>query len=141
MSLLSNQNRVYLSMAQNLGMNQASAIAIMVIPKLLCKVKTAENLCLEQIWKLKNGEFTDEQLQAVKQTLARDQEKELETITGRSELMVSAMSAGVAWEDYMKLASGVAGITRDDVTRVANKYRMRKVRLQLNYLCVELLDM
>ena len=119
---LTNQNRVYLSMAQNLGMNQASAIAIMVIPKLLCKVKTAENLCLEQIWKLKNGEFTDEQLQAVKQTLARDQEKELETITGRSELMVSAMSAGVAWEDYMKLASGVAVITRDDVTRVANRY-------------------
>ena len=41
---LTNNNRVYLAMAQSLGMNQTSAIAIMVVPKILCKVKTAENL-------------------------------------------------------------------------------------------------
>ena len=119
---LTNKNRVYLAMAQTMGMNQTSALAVMVVPKLLCKVKTAENLCLEQIEKLKNGDFTDEQLQAVKRQLARDHEKELETITGRSELMVAAMSAGVSWEDYMKLSSRTGDITRDDVTRVATKY-------------------
>ena len=119
---LSNKNRVYLSMALSLGMNQTSALAVLVVPKLLCKVKTAENLCLEQIEKLKNGEFTDDQLQAVKKMLARDNEKELETITKRSEQMVAAMSAGVAWEDYMKLNASIAGITRDDVTRVARTY-------------------
>ena len=119
---LTNKNRVYLSMAMNMGMNQTSAIAVMVVPKLLCKVKTAENLCLEQIGKLKNGDFTDEQLQAVKQMLARDHEKELESISRRSEAMVAVMSAGVKWEDYMRLTSSVAGITRDDVVKVANKY-------------------
>ena len=119
---LTNNNRVYLSMAMNMGMNQTSALAVLVVPKLLCKVKTAENLCLEQIQKLKNGEFTDEQLQAVKQTLAREHKTGLESITKRSEVMVEAMSAGVSWEDYMRLSSSVAGITRDDVTRVANKY-------------------
>ena len=119
---LTNKNRVYLAMAQTMGMNQTSALAVMVVPKLLCKVKTAENLCLEQIEKLKKGDFTDEQLQAVKRQLARDHEKELETITGRSELMVAAMSAGVSWEDYMKLSSRTGDITRDDVTRVATKY-------------------
>ena len=119
---LTNKNRVYLSMAMNMGMNQTSAIAVMVVPKLLCKVKTAENLCLEQLWKLKNGDFSDEQLQAVKQTLAREHEKELESITKRSEVMVTAMSAGVKWEDYIRLASSVADITRDDVISVANKY-------------------
>ena len=119
---LTNKNRVYLSMAMNMGMNQTSAIVVMVVPKILCKVKTAENLCLEQIGKLKNGEFSDEQLQAVKQTLQREHDKELESITKRSEVMVAAMSAGVAWEDYMKLSASVADITRDDVMRVANKY-------------------
>ena len=119
---LTNNNRVYLSMAQNIGMNQASALAVMVVPKLLCKVKTAENLCLEQIEKLKNGEFTDDQLQAVKKVIAQNNEKSLESITSRSELMVTAMSAGMSWDDYMKLSSSVAGITRDDVTRVARKY-------------------
>ena len=119
---LTNKNRVYLSMPMNIGMNQASALAVMVVPKLLCKVKTAENLCLEQIEKLKNGEFTDEQLQAVKKGIARDNEKEMESITERSELMVAAMSAGVKWEDVMRLNSSINDITREDITRVARKY-------------------
>ena len=119
---LTNKNRVYLAMAQSMGLNQTSALAVMVVPKLLCRVKTAENLCLEQLDKLKNGDFTDEQLQAVKKMLAQDKEKELESIAKRSELMVEAMSAGLKWEDYMKLSSGISAITRDDVTRVARKY-------------------
>ena len=119
---LTNKSRVYLSMAQNISMNQSSALAVIVVPKLLCKVKTAENLCLEQIEKLKNGDFTDEQLQAVKKMIARDNEKELESITKRSELMLAAMSAGVSWEDYMRLTSSIAGITRDDVMRVAKRF-------------------
>ena len=119
---LTNNNRVYLSMAQNMALNQTSALAIMVVPKLLCKVKTAENLCLEQLEKLKNGDFSDEQLQAVKKMLARDHEKELESITSRSELMVEAMSAGVTWDDYMKQWDGLVNLTKDDVTRVARKY-------------------
>lgn len=119
---LTNKNRVYLSTALNISMNQTAALAVMVVPKLLCKVKTAENLCLEQIAKLKKGDFTDDQLMAVKKSIARDNEQHLESITNRSELMVAAMSAGVSWEDYLRLSSSVDGITREDVINVANKY-------------------
>ncbi len=119
---LTNKNRVYMSMAMNTGMNQASALAVMVVPKVFCKVKTAENLCLEQIEKLKNGEFTDEQLTAVKKVIASEEEKQLESITKRSDVMVAAMAAGISWEDYMRLSMSINGITRDDVTRVARKY-------------------
>ena len=119
---LTNNDRVYMSMAQNISMNQTAALAVMVVPKLLCKVKTAENLCLEQIEKLKNGEFTDEQLQAVKKIIAQNNEKELESITLRSEQMVAAMAAGLSWSDFMNLSSGISSITRNDVTRVARKY-------------------
>ena len=119
---LTNNNRVYLSMAQNIGMNQTAALAVIVVPKILCKVKTAENLCLGQLEKLKNGDFTDEQLTAVKRMIARNNEMALESITKRSELMVAAMSAGVSWDEFMRLSTSVSGITRDDVTRVARKY-------------------
>ena len=119
---LTNKNRVYMLMALNLSMNQTSALTVMVVPKLLCRVKTAENLCLEQIAKLKNGDFTDEQLMAVKQMLARESELSLESITKRSDQMVAAMSAGISWEDYLKLSSSIEDITRDDVVAVANKY-------------------
>ena len=119
---LTNKNRVYLAMAQDMGLNQTSALAIMVVPKILCKVKTAENLCLGQLEKLKNGDFTDEQLTAVKRMIARDNELAMESITKRSDLMVGAMSAGVTWDEFLRLKTGVADVTRDDVTRVANKY-------------------
>ena len=119
---LTNNNRVYLSMAQHLGFNQTGALVVMVVPKLLCKVKTAENLCLEQIDKLLNGGFTDEQLEAVKQMMMRENESALETIGKRSEEMVAAMSAGITWDDYLNTKAAVASVTRNDVITVARKY-------------------
>ncbi len=119
---LTNNNRVYLSLAEHLGLNQTGAVLVAVVPKLLCRVKTAENLCLEQIDKLINGGFTDEQLQAVKQMMARDNESAVESITKRSEEMVAAMSAGIGWDEYMELKRAVADVTRNDVIRVARKY-------------------
>lgn len=119
---LTNNNRVYMAMAEHMGLNQTGALMVMVVPKILCKVKTAENLCLEQIEKLMNGEFSNEQLETIKQTLVRENQSEMESITSRSEVMVTAMSGGMKWDDYMKLRSSVADVTRDDVIRVARTY-------------------
>ena len=119
---LTNKNRVYVSLAQHMGFNQAGVLMVAVVPKLLCKVKTAENLCLTQLEKLLNGEFTDEQLQAVKRMMVYENESSLETISKRSEEMVAAMSSGLSWSDYMKLKDAVAGVTREDVINVSRKY-------------------
>ena len=119
---LTNKNRVYVSLAQHMGFNQTGVLMVAVVPKLLCKVKTAENLCLTQLEKLLNGEFTDEQLQAVKRMMVYENESSLETIGKRSEEMVAAMSSGLSWSDYMKLKNAVADVTRDDVIKVARKY-------------------
>ena len=119
---LTNKNRVYMSSAEHIGLNQTGAAMLIVVPKLFCKAKTAENLTLSQVEKLINGEFSDEQLMAVKQMLQREAEMNLETITKRSELMVEAMSAGLSWEDYVKMQSGIKDITRDEVMSVARKY-------------------
>lgn len=119
---LTNKNRVYMSSAEHIGLNQTGAAMLIVVPKLFCKAKTAENLTLSQVEKLINGEFSDEQLMAVKQMLQREAEMNLETITKRSELMVEAMSAGLSWDDYVKMQSGIKDITRDEVMSVARKY-------------------
>ncbi len=119
---LSNKNRVFLAMGQHIAFNQTGGIMVMVVPKLLCKAKTAENLCLGQIDKLINGEFSDDEITAIKQMLTRESETSLETITKRSELMVAAMAAGVTWNDYLKLQEAIGKISRDDVIRVARKY-------------------
>ena len=119
---LTNKNRVYMSMAQHMGFNQTGVLMVAVVPKLLCRVKTAENLCLTQLEKLLNGEFTDEQLQAVKRMMVYENESSLESISKRSDEMVAAMSSGLSWSDYMKLKDAVAGVTREDVINVSRKY-------------------
>ena len=119
---LTNKNRVYLSMAQHMGFNQTGVLMVAVVPKLLCRVKTAENLCLTQLEKLLNGEFTDEQLQAVKRMMVYENESSLESISKRSDEMVAAMSSGLSWSDYMKLKDAVASVTREDVINVSRKY-------------------
>ena len=119
---LTNNNRVYVSMAQHLGLNQTGAAMVMVVPKLLCRAKTAENLCLAQIDKLKNGEFSDDCLAMVKQQMVRDNETNLETVAKRSQEMVAAMAAGLSWTEYLQLQSAVANVSRDDVIAVARKY-------------------
>lgn len=119
---LTNKNRVYMSMAQHMGFNQTGVLMVAVVPKLLCKVKTAENLCLTQLEKLLNGEFTDEQLQAVKRMMVYENESSLESISKRSDEMVAAMSSGLSWSDYIKLKDAVAGVTREDVINVSRKY-------------------
>ena len=119
---LTNNNRVYVAMAEHLALNQTGAAMLAVVPKLLCKAKTAENLVRTQVEKLINGEFSDDQLLAVKQMMLREAETELETITKRSELMVAAMSAGLSWGDFLKSQSGIKDITREDVISVARKY-------------------
>jgi predicted Zn-dependent peptidase len=119
---LTNKNRVYMSMAQHMGFNQTGVLMVAVVPKLLCRVKTAENLCLTQLEKLLNGEFTDEQLQAVKRMMVYENESSLESISKRSDEMVAAMSSGLSWSDYMKLKDAVASVTREDVINVSRKY-------------------
>lgn len=119
---LTNKNRVYASMAEHISFNQTAGIMVIVVPKLLCKAKTAEKLTLTQIEKLINGEFSDDQLHAIKQMMLQESAMGMETISKRSDLMVAAMSAGVSWDDYLKLQSSVKDITRDDVIRVARKY-------------------
>ena len=119
---LSNKNRVYMAMSQHIAFNQTGGVMVMVVPKLFCRAKTAENLCLGQIEKLINGEFSSDEMTSVKQMLTRESKMALETVSKRSELMVAAMSAGVSWNDYLNLQERIDGVTRDDVIRVARKY-------------------
>jgi predicted Zn-dependent peptidase len=129
---LTNKNRVYLAMAQTMGMNQTSALAVMVVPKLLCKVKTAENLCLEQIEKLKKGNFNDETFHSIKQAMIRDKQQNLEDPIDRAlEIIKVCIGGRESWDDYLNGISEIEHITREDIMRVSSKYFNTNNSLQL----------
>ena len=117
-------HKMLLGGAQRLPMfNEMGIVGFAVIPNLpFGSLPKAEKLCWEQIDKVKRGEFSDSEVEALKLESARSAQQALETISGRSEQMVSVMTQGRGWDEYLAQVDAIRSITRDDIIRVANKY-------------------
>ena len=117
-------HKMLLGGAQRLPMfNEMGIVGFAVVPNLpFGSLPKAEKLCWEQIDKVRRGEFSDSEVEALKFEAARNAEEMLETIAGRSDQMVSVMSQGRTWDEYLAQVEAIRSITRDDIIRVANKY-------------------
>ena len=93
------------------------------LPKLFLQSLTkAENLVLGQIEKLKSGDFDDEYFNAVKLTMIRQHEENMENMEGRLFTLVSSYAKDKSWEDIINWPEELGQITKDEVVEVANRY-------------------
>ena len=103
--------------------NEMGIAGFAVVPNLpFGSLPKAEKLCWEQIRKIQQGRFSDSEVEALKLEAARSAQQALETISGRSEQMVSVMTQGRSWDEYLAQVDAIRSITRDEIIRVANKY-------------------
>ncbi|WP_051522991.1 pitrilysin family protein [Prevotella sp. P6B4] len=119
---LMNEHKVMLALAVNIGFDDAAGSAVLIIPKLLGKMKTAEARVVEQIQAVMNGQFSDSQLEALKQEMVMEAEQSLETISRRSDLLVDLFSKGKTWQDLLNKIENIKRITKADVVAAAKKY-------------------
>ena len=119
---LMNEHKIMLGAAMNMAFADAGATAIIVIPKLLGKMKTAEARIMEQVQQVMDGNFSTEQLEALKQEMVMEAKQGLETIGSRSELMVDVLSKGHTWQDVLDKIERIKRLTKDDVVAAAKKY-------------------
>ena len=121
---LTTGHKMLLGGAQRIPMfNEMGIVGFAVVPNIpFGSLPKAEKLCWEQIEKVKRGQFSDREVEVLKLEIARDAEEMLETIEGRSEQMVSVMSQGRSWDEYLAQVEAIRSITREDIIRVANKY-------------------
>ena len=84
--------------------------------------KKAERLCLQQVQKLKRGDFSDQQLETEKLSIMRNQMLNLETISGRSTAMINAFSHELDWQDIVNRYQAVSHVTKADIMRVARRW-------------------
>ena len=121
---LVNEHRVM--MAGMMGFDQladAAADALFIVPKIpFGSMKKAEKACLEQLQRLIDGQFTDEQLQMQKRLLLMEAEQGLETIDDRAQHMIDVYARGRSWPQYLQQIEALRNVGRDDVMRVARKY-------------------
>lgn len=120
---LMNDSRLLAAIAFNSPLKRAGLIGVGIVPNLLGKKSKAENLCREEIERLKRGDFSDEVLELVKRNYERNRISAMEDIAGRAELMVSVFgNTDISWSEYVKRSQAIRDITREDILRVVRKY-------------------
>lgn len=119
---LTNNGKIMFATGMGYNFKDFSAWGFGFVPKIFGARKKAERLCFQQINKIKNGEFSDDDLESEKLTLVRNNEKSLETINGRSKAMINAFSHGLSWEDVIDESKKINAVTKEDVMRVAKRY-------------------
>jgi predicted Zn-dependent peptidase len=130
---LANTNKVLLASALRESLKDAAAMGFAVIPKLpFGSLKKAEAMCLEQIEKLKKGNFNDETFHSIKQAMIRDKQQNLEDPIDRAlEIIKVCIGGRESWDDYLNGISEIEHITREDIMRVSSKYFNTNNSLQL----------
>jgi Predicted Zn-dependent peptidases len=105
------------------GMNEAGFLGALVMPKIPFQ-SNAKGLALvmEQIDRIKKGDFEEETLNDIKLELKRNFELQLEDIESRSLTMISLFTQGKSWNDYLKYTERLDKLTKQNLVDIANKY-------------------
>ena len=120
---LMNNHKMLMAMAVRTAFNDAGVQIVAVVPNLpFGKKQKAIDACRQQMERIKQGDFTDEQLEAVRREMLMEAEQSLETVDNRAELMLDAFSQGQSWQAVLQMIEQMRAITRDDVIRAARKY-------------------
>ncbi len=121
---LSIENKLLSSSAvTGLGGADHGAMGFLFIPKLVFQTfKGAENVVIEEIEKVKNGDFSDEYLQSIKLTIIKEHETGLENVSGRLNYALDMILNDRSWEDIANYPNKIQQVTKEDIIRVANKY-------------------
>jgi len=120
---LANEHAVMAAGAMHVSMDDAGATALYVVPKIpFGKKKKAEALCLQQLERLMQGDFTEERLEQHRRSLLMEMEQGIETIERRAELAVEVCSQGRSWQDYLDRIERLRHISKADVVAAARKY-------------------
>ena len=108
---------------QNQNLAKAGDIMCIFVPKIIGQsMESAEKVVLDEIEKLKKGDFDDSLLFAVKNVLKKQFYQKLENMQYRPYFAIDVFINGITWDEYFKYPEKIDKITKEDIKRIANKY-------------------
>lgn len=120
---ISNSGSVMGAGVMNEKLGETGVAIVFSIPKLpFGSKKKAEAACLEQIEKVKRGDFSEKTLEMLKQEKARDFKTGMEFIGKRAGMMIDVFGNGLSWDEYVSSRETINKVTKADVIKVANRY-------------------
>ena len=120
---LVNDNKLYAFSAYNYSMSDAGNFFLMYCPKMDGQThEEAEKMILENIEKLKKGEFSEQLFEAIKMNSLKEQQEALESIESKFYLVLSLDMENKGIEAYRKELQRLENLTKNELVAVANKY-------------------
>lgn len=120
-----NVNLPQLTLSAGAGVNEMADASLFTMSGRAKDGQTLEqvrDILLAQVAKLRNGEFTDELLEAVKANLALQVEQTLASNYSRANVYENAFINGIEWADVVADLDNLGKVTKQDVVDMANKY-------------------
>lgn len=100
-----------------------SYAGVLFIPLFLTQsFDAAEELVLEAIQRLKNGDFDESDIEAIKTEKLIDYYESIEGPDALSNTLLGCLTQGVEWKDYVNEINEINKITKKDIVNIANKY-------------------
>jgi len=117
------ENKIYEAQLFSWGRKDHGQSIIIAIPKIVGQsLKSSEELVLEQLRKLKDGEFEEWELEAQKKILYKQWMLKFEDNKERGIMLGEAFQKGMTPEDVLDYPNKIKAVTKEDIMRVAKKY-------------------
>ena len=100
----------------------ASEFIIMADPKQGQTLEEVRDIMLEEVAKLRNGEFDEALLAGTVNNLRLEQMKALESNARRADMFVNSFINGTEWKDEVKALDKMSQVTKEDIIKWAEKY-------------------
>ena len=100
----------------------ACELIIMAYPKQGQTLDEAREIMLEEVAKLRNGEFDEELLAGTVNNLRLARMKSLESNDSRAEMFVNSFINGTEWKDEVEKLDNMSQVTKEDIIKWAEKY-------------------
>lgn len=119
---LNQQQKVLQAFAYPMGMSDYSALMIQARPKQGQTLDELKTLLLDEVKKLRTGDFDEKMLQANINNFKLYQLQQLESNDGRADWFVESFINGTNWADEVEAIERMSKLTKADIVAFANKY-------------------
>ncbi len=118
---LNNQQKVLRAYAYSYGLNDYSLLMMGATPREGQSLDEAQNLLLEQVTKLKNGDFDESLISSIVKNEKKSQMRQAESNGWKMRTLVDGFIFDRPWEYFSNYYDDMAKITKSEVVAWANK--------------------
>ncbi len=119
---LNQQQKVLNSYCYPLGLSDYSVMLMYASPKQGQTLEEIQTLLLDEVKKLRNGDFDEKMLQANINNFKLYQLQQMESNEGRADMFVNSFINRTNWADDVTAIDRLAKLTKTDITEFAKKY-------------------